>query len=185
MLAFLLLIADEQKSEIIEKVYWDYHVDMIRLAKHKLRKAKMPNVSYNAEDVVQNTLLRIATYIDTIDFDAPPEETKAYILAIVSNEVKKLVSQYVYWEDLDDYTDLIDKEQFFEELHIRDRYDRVIEVMKSMSDIYSFTLMLYYCDEKTPKEIAALMDVPEKTVYTRLNRGRTLLLKKLKGKGIQ
>lgn len=181
MLAFLLLLADEQKSNLVEKLYWDYHEDMIRYAKSKLRKAKMPNISSNAEDAVQSSFLKITEYIDKFDFETPKNETKAYILAIVSNEEKKIVSDYVYWEDLDDHADLIDKEQFFEELHIRDRYDQVVEVIKSMSDIYSLTLMLYYCDERTPKEIATMLDVPEKTVYTRLNRGRTLLLNKLKG----
>ncbi|MBO5967861.1 MAG: RNA polymerase sigma factor [Clostridia bacterium] len=179
MLTFLLLISDESKRELIEKLYWEYHEDMIRLAKHKLRKAKMNNVSYNAEDAVQSALLKITQYIDTFDFEAPRSETKPYILAIVSNEVNKIVSQYVYWEDLDDHTDLIDKEQFFEELHIRERYDQVVGVMKSMSDIYGITLLLYYCDERSAKEIAEIMDVPEKTVYTRISRGRALLLSKL------
>lgn len=185
MLTFLLLITDEQKGQLIERLYFDYQEDMVRFAKYKLRNAKMNNISYNAEDAVQSAWLKIAEYIDTIDFEAPTNETKPYILAIVSNEVKKIVSQYVYWEDLDDHTDLIDKEEFFEELKIRERYDQVVAVMKSMSDIYSMTLLLYYCDEKAPKEIAEIMDVPEKTVYTRINRGRALLLNKLKEEGIQ
>ena len=187
MLTFLLLIADESKRELIEKLYWEYHEDMIRLAKHKLRKAKMNNISYNAEDAVQSALLKITQYIDKdkFDFEAPRSETKPYILAIVSNEVNKIVSEYVYWEDLDDHIDQIDKEQFFEELHIRERYDQVVGVMKSMSDIYGITLLLYYCDERSPKEIAEIMDVPEKTVYTRIARGRALLLSKLKEEGIK
>lgn len=143
MLALLLLITDDSKSELVEKLYREYHEDMIRLAKHKLRKAKMNNISYNAEDAVQSALLKITQYIDTFDFEAPRSETKPYILAIVSNEVNKIVSQYVYWEDLDDHIDLIDKEQFFEELHIRERYDQVVGVIKSMSHIYSITLMYF------------------------------------------
>ena len=35
MLAFLLLITDEQKSELVEKLYWEYHEDMIRLARQR------------------------------------------------------------------------------------------------------------------------------------------------------
>lgn len=185
MLAFLLLIADEYKSELIEKIFCDYHDDMIRFAKNRLKKAKMNNISYNAEDAVQSALLNITKYVDKFDFEAPRRETKAYILAIVSNEVNKIVSQYVYWEDLDDHTDLISKEQFFEELHIHERYDQVVEAIKSMSDIYSITLLLRYCDEKAPKEIAEMMCVSEKTVYTRLSRGRVLLLSKLKEEGIE
>jgi DNA-directed RNA polymerase specialized sigma24 family protein len=45
------------------------------------------------------------------------------------------------------------------------------------------TLLLYYCDERAPKEIAEIMDVPEKTVYTRIARGRALLLSKLNEEG--
>ena len=76
-------------------------------------------------------------------------------------------------------------EQFFEELHIRDRYDQVIDIMKNMSDISGITLLLYFCEERSPKEIAEIMDVPEKTVYTRIARGRALLLSKLNEEGIK
>ena len=185
MLTFLLLITDEQKGKLVNRLYSEYQEDMVRFAKYKLRIAKMNNISYNAEDAVQSSWVRITEYIETFDFEAPASETKPYIFAIVSNEVNKIVSQYVYWEDLDDHTDLIDKEEFFEELNIRERYDKVVAVMKSMSDIYSMTLLLYFCEEKSPKTIAELMGVPEKTVYTRINRGRALLLNKLKEEGIQ
>lgn len=42
MLSFLLLVCDEQKNEIITGLYNEYHDEMIRHAKKKLRLARMP-----------------------------------------------------------------------------------------------------------------------------------------------
>lgn len=129
---------------------------------------------------MQSTYYKISKYIDKFE-DESRINRKAYVLTIVSNEVSKIVAGYVYWDDLDSCEALPDRDDFFRELRIRETYDEVVAAIRDMPEIYSATLMLHYCDEKSPKEIAEMMEVPEKTVYSRIRRGREMLLNKLKG----
>ena len=42
-------------------------------------------------------------------------------------------------------------------------------------------MMYIYVEEMSPKEVAKIMGVSEKTVYTRLERGKQILRKSLEG----
>lgn len=68
-----------------------------------------------------------------------------------------------------------------EELEIKKNYKKVIKAISEMDEIYSITLMYVFIEEKSVKEIASLMGISPKTVYTRLERGRKILLSSLKG----
>ena len=68
-----------------------------------------------------------------------------------------------------------------EELEIQKNYKKVIEIISQMEEIYSITLMYVFVEERSVKEVAELMGVSPKTVYTRLERGRKILLSSLKG----
>ena len=92
MLQFLLSIADEKDHAKIEYLYQQYHSDMLRIAKSRLRQKGMPNYELDAEDAVQNAFFKITKYIHRIDFTAEGKEIKAYVLKIVSNEVSRIVS---------------------------------------------------------------------------------------------
>jgi DNA-directed RNA polymerase specialized sigma24 family protein len=70
---------------------------------------------------------------------------------------------------------------FIEELEIQKNYKKVIEPISKMDEIYSITLMYVFIEEKSVKEIASLMGISQRTVYTRLERGRKILLSSLKG----
>ena len=70
---------------------------------------------------------------------------------------------------------------FIEELEIQEKYDRVVKIIEKLDEKYSTTLYLVFCKEMTVKEIADMMGISTKTVYTRLARGKKLLLDSLKG----
>ena len=69
---------------------------------------------------------------------------------------------------------------FIDGIQIKERYNEVVEAIKRLDDKYSDILYLVYFEGKTVKEIAALMGISAKTVYTRLERGRILLMESLK-----
>ena len=68
-----------------------------------------------------------------------------------------------------------------EELEMRESYNEVVKAIKALDEKYSTTLYLIYCKEKTVNQAAAIMGIQAKTVYTRLARGKELLLHSLKG----
>ena len=67
-------------------------------------------------------------------------------------------------------------DDFFEKLCIEERYQEVVCALKALPAIYSTALYLRFFEEKSVTEIADELNIPEKTVYTRIKRGREMLL---------
>lgn len=175
MLLFLYTLVDPEDHPKIEFIYRTYHEDMVRLARGKLKRANIPNYELDAEDVVQNAYIKISTYIKKIDIHAQHRELKAYLLSIVSNETTNFLRGLKPFQDIDDYAESLQDTEFIDSLQVNDQYEEVVRAIQNMDEKYSTTLLYRLRDELTISEIAQLMDVPEKTVYTRLNRGTKLL----------
>lgn len=176
MLSFLLSITDESNHSRIIYLYNTYHDDMIKLAKYRLKKSGLPNYELDSEDVVQNAFVKISKYINSIDFEVCEKELKAYVLSIVANESKNAVNEYKYFDDIESHEEDLSDDDFFERIEIKETYDMVIEQIKHMDEKYSITLLFHYSEDMSVKEIADLMGISEKTVYTRITRGKRLLL---------
>ena len=179
VLAFLLTVAGESNREKIEYIYNKYHDDMIRFARHRLKSAGLNSYEVDAEDVVQNAFLKIVKYIDAIDLSRPEKQLKAYIFSIVANETKNVIADRETFDNIDTCFEFLSDEDFFAKLQIHIRYDDVVEKIKGLDEKYSITLFLYYVQKTDVKTIAKIMGIAEKTVYTRLERGKRLLLEDL------
>ena len=182
MLNFLLMIAEEGNREKIEYIYYKYHDDMIRFARHRLKYLGISSYELDSEDVVQNAFLKIVKYIDAIDISKPENQLRTYIFSIVVNETLNFVEDNADYDDIDTYIEMPD-EYFFDKLQINIRYWHVVEKIKQLDERYSITLLLYYGEEMEVKKISELMGVAEKTVYTHLERGKKLLLEELSKEG--
>ena len=182
MLSFLLSIADESNHGKITYLYNNYHDDMIKLAKGRLKSYGCANYEIDAEDVVQGSFLNILKYIDTVDFDSPKKELRSYVLTIVANESGKLVKEYKKIDIADDIEKNSSDDDFFERLEIKEKYRLVMSLIKSMDEKYGITLLYFYHEDMSVKDIANIMGIPSKTVYTRLERGKRILLEMLEGR---
>ena len=182
MLTFLLSLAEESDHGKIIYIYNTFHDDMLRLAKHRLRLAGVHAYEYEAEDAVQNAFVKLAKYISRVNFDNGDKSLRAYVMSVTANEVRNLISDMKKTEDITEYCDEMSEEDFLERLQIEDGYANALETIKHMDERYSTALMMFYCKEMSVKEIAKILGVPEKTVYTRLSRGKRLLADSLKGK---
>ena len=90
------------------------------------------------------------------------------------------LKDFEYLESLDDvYYEVIDEDSFIEMLNSKERYEEVVSEIYSMKEIYSYTLSYRFCDEMDVANIAKMLGVQEKTVYTRIERGKKLLLDSL------
>jgi RNA polymerase sigma factor (sigma-70 family) len=72
-------------------------------------------------------------------------------------------------------------EDIVSDIDLHMMYDEVVKAIADLDEIYSMTLLLRYEKGMKPDEIAETMGISNKTVYTRLSRGKKLLREALKG----
>lgn len=180
MLLFLISRVEREDVPRIEYLYRRYHGEMVRLVKARLKRVGIKSYETDAENVVQNAFLKMCKYIKKIDLSVAERELKAYVMSIVINESNSFISDYKFVDPLgDEFGDVSDKD-FFDLLSIKENYNYVVKAIENMDEKYSITLLYRYHKGMTVKQIAELMGIPEKTVYTRLMRGKQLLLELLK-----
>ena len=175
MLQLLLMICDEKYHPQLTHLYNTFQKDMVRYARSRLKIMGRYNPDLDAEDAVQNTFWRVTKYIDKVNFSESERQLKNYLLTILNREIARLVKAFpdelAYVEDICENA----WSKFIEKLQIKALYDETVRVIESLDDIYSTTLFLAYCEELTVKEISKIMEVPTKTVYTRIARGKILV----------
>lgn len=181
MLQFLLSIADESDHAKIEYVYYHYRDEMLRVAKARLRRVGVPNYELDAEDAVQNAFVKIVKYIHRIDFTAEDKAIRAYILRIVVNEAMSVAKDHQATDDISELADRIEDGDFFGQMRVQERYEDVVEAIGKLDERYSIPLSLRYAENMEIKEIAELLGIAEKSVYTRLERARKMLIDMLNG----
>ncbi|MBO5023371.1 MAG: RNA polymerase sigma factor [Clostridia bacterium] len=182
MLSFLLSIADASNHGKITYLYNNYHDDMMRLAKDRLKNHGCDNYEIDAEDVVQGSFLNILKYIDSVNFDLPKKELRSYVLTIVLNESGKLAKEYEKFDFTEGPETNCSDEDFFEKLEIKEKYLLVMSLIKRMDEKYGITLLYYYHEDMSVKNISKIMGISSKTVYKRLERGKLMLLEMLEGR---
>ena len=69
-------------------------------------------------------------------------------------------------------------------LSIKERYDTVVKGITLLDDKYRAPMYMKYVEELSPEEIAEMLELPIKTVYTRLARGKALLLEYAQREGV-
>lgn len=181
MLQFLLSIADERDHAKVEYIYHRYHKDMLRVAKARLHGWGVPNYELDAEDAVQNAFVKIIKHINKIDFSADEKAIRAYILKIVANEAADMAEDHRITDDISELEDRIEDGDFFGEMRVQERYEDVLEAIQQLDERYSIPLSLRVGENMEIKEIAKLLGIAEKSVYTRLERARKMLIEILNG----
>lgn len=151
------------KNEFEEAVR--LYADMLyRIAFSYLKSAE------DANDVVQETLIQL--YVLDKDF-ASQEHIRSWLIRVTINRCKKVFrAPWHKREDMEDYANTL----FYEQPDYLDLYTSLMRLDKK----YRLPLILFYCEGYSTKEIAALLELPEKTVSTRLSRGKRKLRDSLK-----
>lgn len=181
MLAYLLSICEKKYHPIIEHIYYTYQEDMVRFAKFRLRNRSIPNYEIEAEDVVQNSFIKIVTYAYRIKAKSKPQVLKSYVMQIVKNESRTFVKNFFKTPEVETLEEEFGSiEDYDATLNILGIYEDVIDIIDDLDEIYSNPLYLKFIMDFEVCEIALIMEISEKTIYTRLGRGRKMLMDKLK-----
>ena len=128
---------------------------------------------YDAEDVVQNTFLKL---LQRKDGFTDEEHIKRWLIRVAINESKNMCTSFwhkriVSWDE-----SVSDAEFSFEDEKTSTLYDAVM----NLNSKYRIVVHLYYYEGYSIQEIANLLGVPVPTVGTRLARGRERLRRLLK-----
>ena len=181
MLLYLLSISDESDHGKITYLYENFYDYLLKYSVKVFQHHNRPNYVFDAEDAVQNTFLKVTKHIKKIDFSVGKNRLRNYLFAILTNEIINILNDNSKFIELNEEISIDSEYIFIDGLEIRERYSDVVKAIERLDDKYSITLLLVYSEGKTVKEIAEMMGISPKTVYTRLERGRRLLLESLKG----
>ena len=176
MLLFLLSISDGSDHEKITYLYENFHDYLLSYATEKLKDKESDDPYHDAEDAVQSTFAKVTRSINKIDFSSSKQRLKNLLTTIVDNEIANIFQKKPDFLEFDEEIHSNSAYTFIDGIQIKE----VVEAIKRLDDKYSDILYLVYFEGKTVKEIAALMGISAKTVYTRLERGRILLMESLK-----
>ena len=171
MLTMLLsMLSDENDRKALSELYEQYQGIMQRIA-----QGFFQDDPHAVEDVVQSAWLRVVDNFSKI-YDISSEKRGGYLVIIVKNESLSLLRS----RRREILTDEIQSENTTGE---SGDATPIIDMIRTMPDVYRAVLELRFVEERSTKEIAALLKLSEGAVDMRIHRGRKLLLKKLREEG--
>lgn len=172
MLSVYLMIIDNSDDRIkFEKVYKNYRNIMLNRAYEILKERQL------SEDAVHNAFLKVINNLPKI-YDADSNETKWYVIVIVTNEAKKIYNKEnkILKAELTDMESDFNLETIVEDKNIVEKVKKEIGLLP---EIYRDTMSLKYYNYLSNKEISSVLSIPISTVKKRLQRGRKILIQKL------
>jgi RNA polymerase sigma-70 factor (ECF subfamily) len=154
-----------------EKVYKNFKNIMLNRAYEIVKERQL------AEDAVHNAFLKIINNLPKI-YDADSNETKWYVIVIVTNEAKKIYNKEnkILKAELTDMESDFNLEAIVEDKNIVEKVKKEIGLLP---EIYRDTMSLKYYNDLSNKEISSVLSIPISTVKKRLQRGRKILIQKL------
>ncbi len=180
MLNFLLIQCDEKDREKVEILYKKFHNELVKKAKRKLRNGSGNRYEQDAEDVVQNVFMRLTQYIYRVDTNWPIERLTGYVQTTFNNAIAdfyRTAEKYPQIVELnEDILAEMDEAEFLARVNVINRKNEVMEAICQLEPIYKSALVYRFVENMTVDEIAELMGIPAKTVYTRIERGKRILL---------
>lgn len=126
--------------------------------------------SYDANDVTQDVLIQL--YKTNKEFESD-DHIKNWLIKVTINQCKMLFRSL--WNKMEDISDYAETIGFEDESHL----DLFFAVMK-LDKKYRVPLMLFYYEGYSTKEISSFLEIPEKTISTRLFRAKAKLKEYLK-----
>ena len=169
---FLLEITDEKDKLKAEKIYDAYNALVYNEAFGILQDR------YDAEDASQNAWKSIIRNINSIDTSNEFKLT-AYLLMIARNAAFSILRQKrknktIDIDSLPDSLFLIDN-GIEEGLESKEAYQKIVNFIKSLPEIYVTVLTMHFLLNLTTQEIASSLNIKPSTAKQRLTRGKKLL----------
>lgn len=164
-----MLESDSDRQEFLE-LYNLYSNPMLLVAKKIFSQDQS-----SAEDAVQNAWMKVVENFSKIQA-IPCKKRGAYLVIIVKNEAISMIRKQKKESPLDEAV-------LGEEADMERNPQSILEIIHQMPLLYRTVLEMRFVEERSTREIANRLHLKESTVNTRVHRGRSLLIKKLKEEG--
>lgn len=157
------VICGTQKYEI-EEIIEKYSTMLFRLAMVRMQNRE------DAQDMVQDTFLRLLTQVQQGKTFREEEHLKAWLLTVATNRGKSILT--MAWnrktEGMDALSEMAAPEQ---------KTDYAYEYVMHLPEKYRIAINLFYYEQLTTEQIAEIMKTKPATVRSYLHRGREKLKK--------
>ena len=169
------------KREELENYIYTYGKDLYSFCCHVTRSRQ------EADDLYQDTFLKMYEMGEKVVIRTNP---KSFLLSVAlnlyRNHKRKLsVRQRIIGVSVavDETTDsVVDEERGTEDLVVaKEECLLVREMVRKLPDKYRMPILLYYMEGVSIAEIAALLQMSENTVKTRMRRAKKILKERLEG----
>lgn len=139
----------------------------------------------DAEDAVQNAFVKIANNAERV-LSVPQNKMIFYFLTTAENASKDILRKknLRLVGDISEFYDLSSDYLVEEAVEKKLLIEEVRAAIKELSDRDQQLLELHFFEEYSPKEIAKMMNIPEKNIYKYIERARERLVKILNERGI-
>lgn len=166
-----VLETDHEKHEFMA-LYAEYHAVMLRVAKKYFPVDQMAR-----EDAVQNAWIKIVKNFQKI-MAIECKKRGSYCVIIVKNECISILRKNKAKVSLDELPLAVT-----DDLH-EDSSASITQLIREMPEKYRTVLELRFIEERSTREIAQHLNIPEAAVSTRIFRGRKLLIDRLREEGL-
>lgn len=170
MLSFLLVIEDENVRSKLEETYINYTKDVLWIANSILKDY------YEAEDVVQEAILKMSSIIEKIDV-IKCNKTRGLFVIIVRNLSFNIYNRRKHMiPNPYDELEIVSEDLSIEEQIIRLEQGKLIaDKLEEINPSYADILSLKYYYEYSNLEISKLLNITEGNVRTRLYRAKAAI----------
>ena len=129
-----------------------------------------------AEDAVHDAFIAISKHLDKID-DIDSVTTAGYMVKAARSRALNIVRMGLpETETVLDEAEAKADESLLDEICRRESYNEIVNAILALEERYRDVLTLYYLNDLSVSEIAALQGVKENTVKQQLFRGRRKLI---------
>ena len=171
---YMALIDDESDKEKFERLYNTYETMMKKLANSILRNTEL------AEETVQDCFLKLAMIITEVP-DVPSKRAKAMITVMVKNKARNNLELEHYDVVVPTEDDDFISESLADNVATAVGYEKMLQAVKELDFTYRDIIIYKYLFGFSAKEISEILEIPIRTVETRVYRGRKILIEKMEG----
>lgn len=136
-------------------------MDRHSLAMYKVARAMLRN-DEDVADAIQSTIMICYEKLHTLQ---KPQYFKTWMTRILINECNKILQHYRNLDFQEEFAEAARQDMSMAEFEFK-------EMLSQLSEKYRVILVLYYVEGFKIQEIAALLELNENTVKTRLARAR-------------
>lgn len=173
LLLYLSMVNNTDDSNKIKFIYQKYYAYMSYCAEQVLGQR-----TEDIKDATHNAMLKIIEHIDSVDL-SDERRAKSYFGTIAKNKAKDILkSKYNKVLSIDDVIDYKDNGSAVD--MVRFDYESLVDSIFKLEEKYRDVLILKYVNELNNAEISKLLGIPQKTVATRILRGKKRLTAILK-----